>query len=98
MSEFVLTQVGEKHIWYGVSHAHISRGGAPASQKCFGTPTYAQTVWAKPAKFGTWRSGVLLWMSHVPSQGGPHRPQFCDFLHGRTQYEKQEPDFAWWSN
>jgi len=32
-----------------------------------------------------------------PSQGGgtPAPPKFWDLLHARTQYEKQQPDFAW---
>jgi len=32
-----------------------------------------------------------------PSQGGgvPGSPEFWDVLHARSQYEKQQPNFAW---
>jgi len=47
------------------------------------------------------RGGVACFegVSHAPVQrgGGPIVPHFCD-LHTCTKYEKQQPNFARWSN
>jgi len=35
---------------------------------------------------------------HIPKGRSSSVPQFQDLLHVCTQYEKQQPNFAWWSN
>jgi len=43
---------------------------------------------------------MFLGVSHAPSQGGgaQHPSHFWEFVHGCMQHEKQQSNFAWWSN
>ena len=79
-------------------------GRAPASPKKFCNllptlkpfdPERRNLVWQH-----MWKSSVFLGVSHAPVQSGwsPASPKFLDFVHVLTQYQKWQPNFAYWPN
>ena len=86
----MVTHVAE-NIFLLVSHV-------PASPNFWNHSLRPYNLTFRAAKFGVvthveWI--VLIGVNHDPSQGlGPGVSKFWDLLSARTQYEKQQPNFA----
>ena len=79
-------------------------GEAPALPKLLGAPHYAHTVWARTTKLNILAHvGEKMHVSRetdmTPIQRGraPAFPLIFDLLH-TPRCDKQQPNFAWWSN